>query len=519
MGSALFEGQHEGDLLGSLTCVDRLIIHGHLRQFWIPGAFALFLARQGLGISGFGDCVAAFTARIKAHVQQVAQAAHAPLIHLNKTVRGKDEIARKIAKERKVKEGLICVITAVELCSAFALVGGGIRPCLRKCQHVYFYLIHPELGFMHVRLQTWFPFQIQVWVNGHEWLARQLDQRRLHYRRYENAFLEIEDLAAAQRLARRFRRRLTAHVLDALARRYNPLLSLMGRLGFGSYYWAIDACEIATDVMWKSRSALLDVEPDLFDHAIRAFSADDVKRFLGAKLLPAKQPLDTSHRRYPPGDHRLARRRPEARRLKHYLAGNWLKIYDKWSVLRVETVINRPRQFRILRPVVDRRGRRRVRWMPMNKGIFNLWRFVEVGEQANRRYLDALANVQAKSQAVDELDALCLSRLVDGVRRPRFNPVAPDDYRLFLAVLAGEHMIRGFRSRDLRGRIFPPTVDPVELGRQRQRASRLIRKLRAHGLVSKVQRQRLYRVTARGARVMGAVIRMRQVDFPEAAAA
>ena len=100
----------------------------------------------------------------------------------------------------------------------------------------------------------------------------------------------------------------------------------------------------------------------------------------------------------------------------------------------------------------------------MNKGIFNLWRFVEVGEQANRRYLDALANVQAKSQAVDELDALCLSRVVDGVRRPRFNPVAPEDYRLFLAVLAGEHMIRGFRSRDLRERIFPPTVDPVELG-------------------------------------------------------
>jgi hypothetical protein len=42
----------------------------------------------------------------------------------------------------------------------------------RKCLFLYFYFIHRDFGLMHVKLQTWFPLQIQVYVNGHEWLAR-----------------------------------------------------------------------------------------------------------------------------------------------------------------------------------------------------------------------------------------------------------------------------------------------------------------------------------------------------------
>jgi len=39
---------------------------------------------------------------------------------------------------------------------------------------------------MHVKLQTWFPLQIQVYVNGHEWLARKLQQHQIRYTKREN---------------------------------------------------------------------------------------------------------------------------------------------------------------------------------------------------------------------------------------------------------------------------------------------------------------------------------------------
>jgi hypothetical protein len=92
------------------------------------------------------------------------------------------------------------VFSTVEPAMCFALAGGAIRPRLRKCLHLYCYVFHRELGFIHIRLQTWFPFQIQVDPNGHERLARQLERRGVAFERYENTFLSIADLLLAQRL-------------------------------------------------------------------------------------------------------------------------------------------------------------------------------------------------------------------------------------------------------------------------------------------------------------------------------
>ena len=56
---------------------------------------------------------------------------------------------------------------------------------------------------MHIRLQSWFPFTVQVYLHGREWLGRQLDQQGIAYERYENAFLHVADLAAARALGER----------------------------------------------------------------------------------------------------------------------------------------------------------------------------------------------------------------------------------------------------------------------------------------------------------------------------
>ena len=60
--------------------------------------------------------------------------------------------------------------------------------------------MHPTFGPMHVRLQTWLPWQIKVCLNGRDWLARQLDGAGIGYLKKDNAFTYIEDFAAAQAL-------------------------------------------------------------------------------------------------------------------------------------------------------------------------------------------------------------------------------------------------------------------------------------------------------------------------------
>jgi hypothetical protein len=155
----------------------------------------------------------------------------------------KEDLARSIAERDGVGEGLGCVLRIVEPCRSFALRRNHRLEVIhreRKCVHLYWYFVDSELGFMHVRLQTWLPFTVPVYVNGKEWLARQLDARGIGYVRADNALLAIDDLEAAAELCERFAHRAWPRLLDALARRVNVHLPAIAAAGFGSYYWCLD---------------------------------------------------------------------------------------------------------------------------------------------------------------------------------------------------------------------------------------------------------------------------------------
>jgi hypothetical protein len=153
----------------------------------------------------------------------------------------------------------------------------------------------------------------------------------------------------------------------------------------------------------------------------------------------------------------------------------------------------------------------------MNKGVANFWRYFQVGMASNRRYLDALAAAPLRGKGVAALDALCRPRTKNGRHHARFDPLRPADRALFRAVLAGGNVIVGFRNADLVARLYPhPPSDPTEAHRRCARISRLIAKLRGHGLVAKVPRQRLYRVTSYGQRILTAAIDIHDHQFPDA---
>ena len=71
-----------------------------------------------------------------------------------------------------------------------------LPPDRRVCLVIYFYWLDREFGLMHVKLQTWFPFTVQVYVNGHEWLAK-LAARGIAFEKHDNAFVELADVEKA----------------------------------------------------------------------------------------------------------------------------------------------------------------------------------------------------------------------------------------------------------------------------------------------------------------------------------
>jgi hypothetical protein len=173
----------------------------------------------------------------------------------------KDPIVRKRSiqteiRDRGLSEGLVAVLCCMETCRSVKLVEGKNRPRLvfaRRLQRVvYYYFLDPEFGLVYVRLQTWFPFTIQAYVNGHEWLGRKMAQGRLGFIQQDNAFIQLDDRDAAQRLADRFPHLRWVKILSRWAKRFNPLL---GRawLKPGDYYWVIDQAEYSTDVLFRSK--------------------------------------------------------------------------------------------------------------------------------------------------------------------------------------------------------------------------------------------------------------------------
>ena len=510
-----FETEHSDEINCTLTCFDRMIIQGRFTGLYGTG-FINLMYKLGVPLLDFHKFVKSQTEKVKSHTEAIAAEAGLEVEYLGhaktrQTGESKEAYAKKLAAENEITEGLICVLSTVEPCYSFRLhydkknQRHEVRSTRRKCLHYYFYFIDPEFGFMHVRLQSWFPFQMQIYVNGREWLCRRLDALGIGYERYENKIYQIDDPEQAEKLFWKFAHRRLFGLLNQFAKRFNPMFNEIRELGFGGYYWVLDQCEIATDILFKDRKSLEKVYADLLSHAIETFSAENVLRFLGRKLhgnLKAEVTTDL-------------KKRQEGWRIKHSMPKNSLKMYDTLNVLRIETTINNPREFRILRVVETDEGRTR-RWKPMGKGIANLWRYAQVGYKCNQRYMNALAHAKPKGEAIKTLDDLCRSKIKQGRRVARLEPLSRKDAEIFTAVLKGDHLVNGFRNRDLVQILFPAKARSKKFKKRRSaRVSRLIAKLRGHGLLRKVRNSNSYHVSAKGHQFMTTALETRNHVFPE----
>jgi hypothetical protein len=156
-----------------------------------------YLSACHILLKDFGRLVESTTQAVKAQAKALAEKAARPFVFVPSSQTSKEELARKIAARDRVSEGLICILNAVEPCQSFSVCGNRqtkkieLRLEWRKCSHFYFYYDHPRFGFMHLRLQTWFPFQINLCINGRHWLGRQLDQAGIAYQKKDNTVLRV----------------------------------------------------------------------------------------------------------------------------------------------------------------------------------------------------------------------------------------------------------------------------------------------------------------------------------------
>jgi len=493
-------------LLGSLRGWDRLLVRGELRPLYgDEGGMKQYLRCQGVLLKDFRNYVDSVTKRVRAASLAVALELKRPVMYVRSPKSSKEEIAREIQRRDGIDEGLIAVLTCVEPCMSYSVAPNRATKQLdlkleqRQCMHLYHYWMHPELGFMHGRLQTWFPFRIQMCMNGREWLARQMGRVGLQYRRQENCFPWLEDFGRAQAL---FDEQLSVDwpkLLNPIAQALNPIHDEIFSRYRVNYYWTLPETEYATDVVFRREEDLRRLYGRMVRHGILNLSSPDILRFLGRKIATASPvPEQYSEELFS-----SLKRRQEGVRIKHYAGSNSVKAYDKaytaaGSVLRVETTINDEGQFRVYRPKEgDPQGE--LGWRRMRRGVADTYRRAEVSRNSNNRYLDALASVD---------DSTKLEELVQGIeqavrwkkQRVRGLRLFNDpDRQLLAAVGRGEFSIKGLRNRDLQQQLYGEQAQTVDERKRRSATvGRKLRMLRAHRIIEKLPSTRRYRLTKKG---------------------
>jgi hypothetical protein len=498
-------------IVGTLHCFDRVIFKGHLAMAR-PAELERFVDYVlRVRRSHFSKVLASqWSDRLVDHAQRWARKHNRIYLYRTGSFK-KDQWAESLIREHGIERGLVGILCTQETCNSFALLPDEKRPRFiskpRQQRVLYYYFLDPQLGLIHVRLQTWAPYTLQIYVNGHDWLAQQMARLGMGFVLKHNAFTQLDDPIKAQRQADRFAKLDWNNILGRYARLVNPLLRK--ELSCYKVRWFVDQAEFATDLVFPSPSVLSGLYQKLLRFAALTFTPKDILGFLGRKW---DRRFDGDVQTEVKTDRLLGTR------IKHRMRRNWLKMYDKFGhILRVETVINRPQEFSVFRSRKHRDGSTSAGYFSMNKDVGSLVHYQEQALACNRRYLDALAIVDDPAPAYQHLRQLTEPKRIAGRSSAGFNPARRDDVRLFAAVLDGDHIARGFRNKDIRTALFGSATQSSP--RQSAAVGRLLKRLHHRQWLAKIPHTRRWRVTEAGRHLLSLAVTHYAQTWPELVAA
>jgi hypothetical protein len=495
MPTQLLSEKYRDQLDGVLSCYDRLIFSGNLQPLCYAKGMTHYLYEQHIRIFDYAQFAQPLTEQIRANAEKLAAESNLKIEFIRKKNFRKENRIQAILKKRGTQPGLVHIFSAMEVCPTYhpwhdkQTHQTYVRRDTSKCLHYYFYFIDPNLGLCFVRVPTWCPFGLQVYCNGHAWLAAQLRAKGIDFELIDNAFVHIADYAVAQQLVQQLDGTTLHAQFDAFAQRFCPVIQTLNL----SYSWSIHQAEYATDLVFKRQSDVQAFYPPLVEALIHTVKPTDIATFLGQKL----------HGNYRGEMGNRFNVRWLGSRLKHVMGPVSLKVYDKFGlILRLETTVNDVTFFKHYRQVHHRNGETETKWAPMKKTLYSLAPLAEQLQAANRRYLEFLSAVATPEVGVQQLNRLTESRTDKEHRYKGFNVLAEVDAALLRLLVRGEFAISGMTARAVHALLPDKTSGQI---------SRLLKRLRVHGLLKKIGRRYKYYLTDWGREVVTLALKLREL--------
>ena len=497
-----------GLVKGVISGFDRIVFKGRILPLLRAEGAESFCERRRILNKDYRDWMEARSAALVRSVEQYAlRETGQPVVHLNSYRIDKEKTARERQRERGIARGLIGVWSCQE--SAFSYKSqfcpGSPRPRLRRyptrCNHLYLYFDHAEFGFMNIRVQTWFPYDLQICMNGREWLRRALEREGLHFTMSGNKLLEVEDFARARELLVAPLAWSWASLLDGFLPTAFP--TLRETLGpHLSYYWTCWQSEWATDLIFRTAADLDGFSDALIRHAFMTGTATRVLRYLGRPVTQAGGPRADFH-----GDvHSQLLEFHDGVRVRHWLDQNSAKAYTELNNLRLEATVNDPTVFYVHRHARRESPQAPKQLRPLRKGVADLPLRARVSQEINDRLATQLATFDNDTPLGDVLAPVTRARVHDGRRLRALDPTGKDR-ELLKAIADPKFTVSGLTNAELRDQLKGTAWAGARTEAQLSaRITRHLRLLRDHGLIRKVPHRRRYHLTASGCQLTTAVL-------------
>lgn len=493
--ASLLERYHD-KIRGVISCYDRVIIKGTLPGLCYSGGMTSYLYAKKIRIFDYPKWAESLRDQIRANAEKIAEKNGLAIEFLRKVKDfRKEEIIKKILKERGHHPGLVHIFSAMEPCDSYqpwhdkSTSKTFLKPDSGKCLHYYFYFIDPKFGLCFLRVPTWAPFKLTFYFNGHNWLASQLNKKKIGYRLLENAFIDIDDFTQAQKLSDTFSVSELHQSLDRFVSVYCPVVKELE----SSYHWSLSQVEYATDIVFKKQEDLKEIYAALTRTAIHTVKPDHVATFLGRKL--------NGHYQDEIGNNFSTR--IEGTCIKHRMGPVSLKMYDKFGlVLRLETTSYDVTFFKHHRRVESKEGPPVFKLATLKKAIYSLNPDLrQLLHDANKRYLAFLSDIDDPSVGIKFLNKISEPVRENNRNYRGYNFFSKEDQNLFENILRGEYAISGLRNKDLQ----------KNLGKKVHQISAALKRLRLHGLIRKVGKTYKYYLTEFGRKIALTGLKLREL--------
>jgi hypothetical protein len=191
-----------------VQCMDRIYLNGYVPNLQVAGQVVTFMTRHlGYPIPS-PALMEKIGTRFRSSVKVFADSVGVPVVHFAKDDRKIDVMRPLIdAQARTGRSGVVAVGVAQEFQNVFGSTkrdtstgapSFSFYKADRRVTCFYFYLWDGDFGPAFIKVCSYFPYPVKVWVNGHEWAKRQAVRAGIGFTELSNGFASCDDQAGLQ---------------------------------------------------------------------------------------------------------------------------------------------------------------------------------------------------------------------------------------------------------------------------------------------------------------------------------